>query len=534
MKQLRYIVTAVCGILLLGSCSDFLEEYSQDTYYVTSYNDLDELLIGDGYLQVKGSHDASQTEDIGWFLPFLGDEMEEENKSYSSYNILYDTKEKVFGYYTWQQRVGLTQEYTNYITENGTWTEIYRLINVNNNVIASVKDVPQATNDEKEGAMRVNGEAHFLRGLYYFWLVNLYGKPYNAATSATDLGVPIKTDENVKDIEYQRNTVQEVYDQILSDLQVAEECLSQTTPKSTIYRADSTAVNLLLSRVYLYMQNWDKAVEYADKVIKSKPTLVNINSMEPYSGFLNKECKEIIFSMGGSDAQCNMDYAYQSFRVSHDLYNSFDDNDLRKSQWYWTMDDFVGVTKIEWGSVYEASSIDPTAEDFYRSAYQTGWEGRNCPVSDKFLFRTAEAYLNKAEAEAYLGNETEARSAVNTLRSNRYESGSDYEVTSSGETLVTAIRDERRHELAFEGHRWFDLRRYMVCEKYPYSKSITHRYTYYTARNETTMTQTNVYVLKENDPSYTLPIPQEVIEYNTGMKQNDNQWREYTTEQPEE
>lgn len=533
MKQLIHILTAVCGIVLFGSCSHFLEEYSQDTYYVQSWTDLDELLIGDAYLQTMGSNDASRTSNIGWFLQFISDEMEEQGNDYGGDHVLFDTNEKVFGYYTWQQRVGTTQDFAGYLAENGTWTEIYRLINVSNNIIQSVEEVPQATAEEKEGSMRVKGEAHFLRGLYYFWLVNLYGKPYNAATASTDLGVPLKTEEKVNDIEYQRNTVQEVYDQVLADLSVAHECLSQTTPKNTIYRADSTAVNLLLSRVYLYMQNWQKAVDYANLVIKAKPALTDINSMEPYSGFLSKSSKETIFSMGGNDTQCNMDYAYQSFRVSKDLYDSHDDDDLRKSQWYWAFDNFIGYTKVAEGTNASETYRNPESALFYYYAYQYGWEGQKCPVSGLFLFRTAEAYLNKAEAEAYLGNEAEARSAVNTLRKNRYKQGADYEITSSGESLATAIRDERRKELALEGHRWFDLRRYMVCEKYPYSKSITHNYTYYTDRGETTKTQTYVFTLEANDPAYTLPIPQEVIEYNTGMKQNERPWREYTVITPD-
>lgn len=534
MKHITHILAVLAGAVLLAGCSDFLEEYSQDTYYVKSYKDLDELLIGDCYLQTQLSRTAANTDNIGWFLPFLSDEMEEENKSHSSYNVLFDVKEKVFGYYTWQQRVGVTQEFSSYTKENGTWTEIYRLINVANNIITSVEDVPQNTEDEKQGSLRVKGEAHFLRGLYYFWLANLYGKPYNPATAASDLAVPLKTDEKVNDITYQRNTVQQVYDQVLSDLNTAHDCLVKTEKKKTIYRADSTAVNLLLSRVYLYMQQWDKAADYANRVILARPTLTDLNDMTAASGFLSKDSKETIFSMGGNDVPCNMDYLYQGFRVSHDLYNTYDDKDLRKSQWYWTRADFVGYTKIAQGVAFDASSIDPARDDYYFYAYQNGWEDQLCPVSDKFLFRTAEAYLNKAEADACAGREDEARTTLNQLRAKRYAQGSDYEITSTGQALMTDIRNERRRELALEGQRWFDLRRYAVCEKYPESKSITHKYTYYEDRSSTVMTKTRTFVLKENDPAYTLPIPQEVIEYNTGMVQNERPWREYTESTPEE
>lgn len=73
----------------------------------------------------------------------------------------------------------------------------------------------------------------------------------------------------MNDIKYSRNTVQEVYEQVLGDLKIAEECLSQTTHQS-IYQADINAVNLLLSRVYLYMQNWKLASDYADKVFEKQ------------------------------------------------------------------------------------------------------------------------------------------------------------------------------------------------------------------------------------------------------------------------
>ena len=98
----------------------------------------------------------------------------------------------------------------------------------------------------------------------------------------------------------------------------------------------------------------------------------------------------------------------------------------------------------------------------------------------------------------------------------------------SGENLVSLIREERRREFAFEGQRWFDLRRYRVCEPYPSKISITHDYTYYEARNSTKATETHRFVLTQDDASWTLPIPAEVLKFNTGMKNNDNQWRTYT------
>lgn len=529
MKYIVYIGITIF-LVLVTSCSDFLKEYSQDTYYVTSYEDLDELLVGDCYLPVQASAFSSN---YGFFIHFMADELEEQNSSWGGgCNSSGSVKENVFGYYTWQQRVGQNDAYTGFLAENTTWTETYRLINVANNIIAAVKDIPQNTNEEKLGALRVNGEAHFLRAAYYFWLVNLYGKPYEPSTAVTDPGVPVKIEEKVNDIKYDRNTVQEVYEQILADLKIAEECLSQTTFQR-IYQADINAVNLLYSRVYLYMQNWKLAADYADKVLKINDYLIDLNSREPYDGFLSKNSKEVLFSMGGNDIPCFLKYDYQNFRITHELYEAYDSDDLRKSQWWWKRNTFIGYTKTSYGPGV-LGTLTPDEADYYNVSYNNGWDRQQCDVSDKFLYRTAEAYLNKAEAAAYLNDEEEARSRLNDLRKKRYIQGSNYEVTASGEDLVKAIREERRKELALEGHRWFDLRRYSVCEKYPESKQLVHNYTYYVASYSPDMIETRVFTLLPDDAAYTLPIPQEVLDFNTGMKNNERPWREYIVTTPKD
>ena len=83
----------------------------------------------------------------------------------------------------------------------------------------------------------------------------------------------------------------------------------------------------------------------------------------------------------------------------------------------------------------------------------------------------------------------------------------------SGEELVNQIRLERRKELCFEGHRWFDLRRYSVCKKYPYSKKIYRSFSFYTSTYDLDRLET--YVLEENDPAYVFAIPKTVLEFDT-------------------
>ena len=228
--------------------------------------------------------------------------------------------------------------------------------------------------------------------------------------------------------------------------------------------------------------------------------MVDLNSRQPYDGFLSEDSEEMIFSMGDNDIPNFFYYEYKSYRVSHELYDAYEEDDLRKTQWWWKRNTFIGSTKLVRGPGMTDDG-DP-----------------------------AEAYLNKAEASAYLGQEDEARKWLNALRAKRYVSGSSYEVIGSGEELVKDIREERRKEFALEGFRWFDLRRYGVCEFYPESKELTHKYTYYA--DKTTMEEAHLFVLKANDPAYTLPIPQEVLDFNTGMPNNERPVREFSVITP--
>lgn len=525
MKYIKNTYIYLSAVVLLSGCSNFLKEYSQDTDYIDSWQDLNETLIGDCYMTNFNTRTISEGSDLQYFIHFLGDELSECTESYDNYSMAYDGKEKVFGMYTWQARSGQNDTYTGYNTENDNWTQCYKYINVANNIIYSLGDIPQNTEEEKLGALKVSGEAHFLRAYYYFWLVNLYGKPYVASTAKTDLGVPVKVSEKVEDKYFQRKTVQDAYDQILSDLLQAETELAQYGSQPSVFRADVSAARFLLSRVYLYMQNWSKASEYAQKVLDVHPDLVSLNSLERSAAFLSASSVETIFSMGGNSLPCITDYEYKSFKVSDEMYNMYSTDDLRKTHFIWHNGTFNGYAKLE---VKGTNLPDDTDPSYYFYAYASPWNYNKSEVSDKFLFRSAEAYLIKAEAEAYLGHEDVARALINKLRSSRYAPGSSYAVTETGEALVKLIRDERAKELLLEGQRWFDLRRYGVCEKYPDSKQIVHRYYYYVDRLSGEKTEYHTFTLEPNDWGYTLPIPEEVIEFNTGMQNNQRGKRTYT------
>ena len=531
---MKKILGIFCITLLLGSCSSFLEEYSQDLSKVESYTDLDEVLLGEAYLPVGRIWSANSMLQVEnkYFQTahYMSDELTV--FSWDDRGDINGVQDEMFGWHTWQQDVGLNAEGSSRNAEDEDWNKAYHCINICNMVIDAIDEQHAANEEQKLEKSRIKGEAHFLRALYYFTLVNMYGKPYSPENLSAP-SIPIKLSPVVEDKEYTTNTVGETYNQILKDLDEADTCLINTTIKNRPYRADITAVYLLKSRTYLYMQNWKKAYEYAQKVLAKNDNLLDLNTLSSESGdVLTKSSPETIFSMGGhllaSSIYQQRRFSYGKwvacpvYTISDDLASAFreGENDLRMQ--YYIMKDIIGGGWNFTGYM--------NAWVFKKVA---GWENLGYKeVSDQFLFRTAEAYLNAAEAAAYMGEEGTARTLLKALRDKRLINSTM--PTESGESLVTLIREERQCELCLEGHRWYDLRRYLVCEKYPYSKTITH---YYTSFDYNGPLYTKRYMLETNDPAYTLALPKEVLDFQNNLGTNHRPTRtstDYTPEEPDD
>jgi len=512
--------------MTMSSCGDFLEESSQDHDYVRSWNDLNELLIGDCYMPSNNSSSFNAFANPGMFLHLLADELQEVKEGESIGGASFDQHEPQYGYIGWQQRYGVDENYTKYFQENTAWTTMYKYINVANNILEAADELPSAQDEEKAGMNYVKAQAHFLRAFYLFWLTNTYGQPYAPSTASTQLGVPVKTTKEVEDVIFQRATVQECYDQIVADLLEAEQEFeaARTINRKSIFRADLTSAQQLLSRVYLYMQNWDKAVEYAQKVLSKKSALQDLNTVA--GDFASRDNPETIFSMGGDDLPHFLCNCVQCLKISDNLFSSYTVNDARREQWFWRYGMFQGIIKQPF-SMGNYTVKDLTAQN----AYYRYWQSISSPrdISSLFWLRTGETYLILAEAEAYRGNEDAARIAINTLHKARFYKGAqDIEIKSTGSQLITDIRNERRQELICEGHRWFDLRRYRVCEVQPEKVELTHTYTCYKERGSREIVETRLFVLEKDDPAWTCPIPQAVIDFNVGMPNNGNRHKNYT------
>ena len=516
-----FLLLSLALLTLFSSCqSDFLKEYSQDMSRAQTPTDLNELMMGDCLLPLGLASNSNSYYSIDnpnyAVLHFMSDELQENISTPGRPDFLRES-ETYFPYFCWQQDTYRDYKGASTMTssEANYWNLAYEKIDRCNMVISAEKDV-KCDNDVDRALLRhVMGGTHFLRATYYYMLVNLYGKPYAPQTAASTPGVPIKLSAKVEDKEFQRASVADVYQQILADLDEAEKDLSDVTTPENIYHVGLDAVYIFRSRVALYMQDWSQAADYATKALQQNNYLQTVAGWASNTEYpISSANKEVVFSNGAS---CfgNLVFAYPqrknsswddpyspAFEVSDHLVSLFSANDGRRKAYITNQDDLD----------YHRWSYHKINNSYkHLGVYNT--------VSDVFSLRTAEAYLNLAEADAELGKDAEACQYLNKLRDRRIENNTA--VSLSGKELISFIREERERELCFEGHRWFDLRRYSVDTKYPQTTTIEHTFSTYTYVDyENKRQETRYYRLLPNDDAYTLDIPYNVRNFQNSIGSN--------------
>ncbi len=466
MKKLQFI--CILGLLGLSACSDYLDKESSDEVIVKTVSDYSELLLGAGYPDPEVSlYNVLYLLDDDYMLSENSLDDEEDNSGAVS----------AFPFYTWQANMWERQE-----VDVSTYGEFYsptytRLMGVN----AVLDGIDEAVG-EVEDREQIKAEALALRGYYYFMLVNLFGEPYNYNKQA--LGVPLKLTADIEINGRGRSTVEEVYEQIVSDLKAASDLFEKYPKRRGSYRINLPATNILLSRVYLHMELWDEAIAAATKAIENGGILtnyVNLESAPTCISSYNYSEVEWVYGNGNIPTR-NL----TGMVVSTELRNKFleNPNDTRMDLWFIIEEDSWNITKK-------------------RISFPSG-----TPRAPTNSIRMSEAYLNRAEAYAQKGESGAAWDDLSHLQENRYREYSETAVTDVT-VLLEKIREERRLELCFDEVRWFDLRRYGM-------PSISHLYKVRKSASWQT------YTLNEKDPLYTLPLPNEVMKENTSLQQNES------------
>lgn len=467
------------GLFAMQSCSSFLEEESQSEVIPETTEDFSEFLIGNGYPDHIGP-DYS-------FISMLDDDCtpdfsiqqiwNQELGQYIDQNVFTNSTETPTwsALYQWQpsmcDRDGNGNEVTN--VENA-YKGFYSKIMGCNAVLDNI-DKAYGTQENRD---RVKAEALAVRAFHYFILVNLFGEPYNYNKEA--LGVPAKLNANLAADGIERATVGYIYENIIvPDLKEAIRLMKPLEVLTKNYRVNQPTLHAILSRVYLFMEKYEDCINEANEALKygvklQDMTTINASAMpygwKPY----DYDNPEILWMFGpGTPRTESTPFRCGKGDEVKNLYDKV--NDVRYS--------IFGFPESNW--------------DIFKKTYGSYNIAQN--------IRVAEVILNRAEAAALANKPNIALDDLNTFCRNRIKNYTDQNL--AGDALLKAIRDERRKEFIYEGFRWFDLRRQGMPE-------IKHRYMFDDAG------PVYVFTLKKNDPLYTLPLPNNLLNNNKALQQS--------------
>lgn len=521
--------------LLFASCGDTLDITPNDSYSdATVWQDqnLIKMFVNDQYGALIG-------QDNFYRLSFFSDEV------YQKYN----------------------DEGCNYVRENmltsdnvsaigdvlNFWNSGYKYLHNLNVFFENI----QTANVDEEFKQTMIGEMKFIRAFIYFRLIRSYG------------GVPII--EEAFDINsdwsgVKRNSYDECVDYIIKDLDEVIATLPDQPDERN--RASANAARALKSRVLLYAasplnnptddkEKWQRAADAAQDLFDKGYSLCD-NYRDMFFDVANseyifaKEFSETYSHVAGFNMACTGDGGRGWNTPTQnivDVYETIDGEipvldtktgEVNPNSMYDPANPYVNRDPRFYDCIYYNGSIttngrvvetfqdgaDMQNQDMTMTSYYCRkFVNENEPISQSHhytmpypFFRLAEIYLNYAEAEYHLGNEDVAREYVNKVRARA--SVNMPPIDESGEALLERIYHERRIELAFEGHRYFDLRRWKIADNEPlYGFIITktdNGFTY-----ERSMVSLASRETDWNDAFFVLPIHyQEIQKSNNSLEQN--------------
>ncbi|WP_320053514.1 RagB/SusD family nutrient uptake outer membrane protein [uncultured Acetobacteroides sp.] len=318
------------------------------------------------------------------------------------------------------------------------YENFYKIINQANDIIEACKTRTYANTKLRD---QYYGEALFMRALSHFNLCNLYAQPYSYSKIGSHQSI-VMMDKKIPVLDYPvRSKLYVVYDLIISDLKKADTLLTNNSRTTGIKQAwiSQAAVQALLARVLLYKGDYKNAYYYSNKVIAdygyslvpNKDYLGAWSSTVPNQediwiiDFTAKTTRTVSTYYGVPDVEKTV-----ACSVSKDLYSLYENDDVRKSLIIPFPGDARDTVTIKFKSI--------------------GLKERYIPA-----IRLSEMYLTRAEAAAELSDVITARNDLNTIRQRANVNATP--IYPSGQALIDAIMLERRKELAFEGHTYYDF-----------------------------------------------------------------------------
>lgn len=366
-----------------------------------------------------------------------------------------------------------------------------------------INEVMTSTNGADSVKLALQAEARASRAWSYFMLINYYGKPYNAATAASDPGFPVITEADAAATSFTRASVQAVYDFIVKDL---TESIPYIPVNSVVrQRMNRSAAIALLGKVYVFMGKYSEALTQLNTAAGVLPTNVTIAlydynqylavgggwgyspTVNSYTGgplpYVSNE--SMLARNFSSDFMPTSNYLV----LTQEAYNLYGINDQRR--------------KLFTANAYPISAnITFPLNMVRRYGYNT---------VPSYGVTYPEYFLLRAECKARTNDLTGAKADLETLRVKRMPATDATVTITNQDDMIRFVIDERRREFAMFGHRWFDIRR---LSNDPLFSGKTYTHSIYDMNGNVTAT----YTLTQD--RMTLRFPLKIMAQNPGITNN--------------
>ncbi len=441
-QHIKRTLTGALALALLGSCSKNL----------LNKTPADQIALSEAFQKASDA----QNWDNGFYASLRGN-------VYGQFSINTDVQaDQLNATLDYGNNYGSLQTWTINSDDyaiSGEWSAYYAAIANINEALAGFPLIVATNVADSATIQQCTGDAYLMRAFYYQELVLRWAKAYNSSSASSDPGVPLVLKFNTQELPA-RATVQAVYTQILSDLASARALLGNVPGSAGATNFTVDAVLAQEARTKLYMGDWAGAEAAADSLISGGnyplvTTQTNFTNMwakdQPYESIVMLAASQPKEPPAGMGVYLNFNTGTGAldplYIPSQWVINMFAPSDFRTAAY------FVTAPTIIQGNSYTLTMVNKYPGN------PALWVGATSNYEQKpKVYRIAETYLISAEAAANQGKTGPALATLNALRTARGISQLSNNI--SADSLTNAIRDERFRELAFEGFRLDDLKRW--------------------------------------------------------------------------
>ena len=468
---MRIIINKLLAVLIIttgfASCKKYLDVKPEGKVLLTTYDDYNKVLNYNG-LHIYHDAEVKYLSDCAWIneLAIVG-----RDPSLASISFLFDEGKSRFPF----------------LNASSVYERQYNFIARHCLIIENIDKATGGTPAQKK---QLKAEARTLRAYSHFVLLNLFAKPYDAATAATDNGIVIKRSFDLEELQSQ-STVAEVYNFIENELRESVNDLS-AFPENAWHPSKAFGYGLL-AKLHLFKREIGKAKEAAQQSLAVNHFIFDMvkywqdGMVEPVD-ISNPE--NTYFGIAGASFTDPL-----NFIISKEFYESFNSQDARRLALFSTT---APVNQAGSGTAAYIKNITGNARFTYNGAG----------------IKTTDVFLILAECNAREGNIDEAMKLVDSVRRKRIlPAGFTPSVAADKVSAIKTVIEERRKEVLFGYNRFWDQRRLAiepdlaitVVRKFPVVNTAVPQLTY---------------TLQPNSHLYIIPFERSVILNNPNIKQN--------------